>query len=113
MTCKACWTEAVLDLNTNFIQRAALDLNGTYSAVNPSQPVVPPLPSHARKGASCGSVVSTPKEGPEGTQSKTDEIEEEELDRKGQIRVGDLGAMKWVLVIQKIPPLVRIPPIPG
>ncbi|KAJ7584094.1 hypothetical protein C8J56DRAFT_1005201 [Mycena floridula] len=93
----ACWTEAKLELDTSFIQRAALDPNGTYSAVNPPQPVAPPLPAHARKGASRGSVASTPKEDSEGARSKTDEIEEEELDRKARIRVGALGAMKWVL----------------
>jgi hypothetical protein len=86
----------------SFIQRAALDPNGVYTSFNPVAP--PPTltvhPYQSKKGSIKGSQVSTPKRDDAGDQtprSKIDEQEESEQDRVARLRIGALGAMRWLL----------------
>ncbi|KAJ8454647.1 hypothetical protein ONZ45_g19221 [Pleurotus djamor] len=85
-----------------FCQRTVLDPIGTYTYINPPQPLAPSLPTHARiKGPSRpGSGRHTPatrRDDDVVTVRKEEEFEETETDRKGRLRVGALGAIRWVL----------------
>ncbi len=87
---------------TSFIQRAALDPNGVYTSFNPVAPSAPSLMSHShhsKKGSIKESQVPTPRrdDGDETPRSKIDEQEESEQDRTARLRIGALGALKWLL----------------
>jgi len=103
-------------LLTSFIQRAALDPNGVYTSFNPVAPAAPSLMGHShqpKKGSVKGSQAPTPRRddgGDETPRSKIDEQEESEQDRTARLRIGALGALKWLL--GKISsPLVILPNI--
>lgn len=73
---------------TSFIQRAALDPNGVYTSFNPVAPIVPSLTFHQAKKDDGSD--QTPR-------SKVDEHEESEQDREARLRIGALGALRWLL----------------
>lgn len=87
---------------TSFVQRAALDPGGIYLYFSPVAPSVPPPiihPYQSKKGSAKGSLVSTPRrdDGDQTPRSKTDEQEESDQDRNSRLRIGALGAAKWLL----------------
>ena len=88
---------------TSFIQRAALDPNGVHTLFNPVAPPAPPLilhPFQSKKGSLKGSQVPTPRKDDGGDQtprSKIDEQEENKEDRVARLRIGALGALRWLL----------------
>ena len=88
---------------TSFIQRAVLDPNGIYTLFNPVAPPAPSLvvhPFQSKTGSLNGSQVPTPRKDDGGDQtprSKIDEQEENEEDRVARLRIGALGALRWLL----------------
>lgn len=102
------WTAAVsgdlaLDSNlrqslSSFLQRTILDPNGVYMYLNPPAPAVPTAAQKKGSGRAAAPPPPPRREDPEsGTRSKADELEESEQDRKARLRVGAIGAIKWVL----------------
>lgn len=80
-----------------FVYRAAMDPLAIYLDLNP----LPPAPPPPTKGAS-------KKVEPEPTpRLKSEDLEEDEQDRKARIRVGAYGAIRWI--IGKLP-LLSIAP---
>jgi len=93
-------TESLFFSLDTFVQRTALDPSGVYAYLNPVPPPVPsPLPVPSRKGGAKGSTISTPRkdDGDQTPRSKADEQEENEQDRKARLRIGALGAARWVI----------------
>ncbi len=98
------FTDKLRSLVSTFVQRVALDPSGVYGYLNPLPP--PPPPSHAtsnkqrgpNKPTGKGSAVSTPRhdEGDMTPRSKSDEQEESESDRMARMRIGALGATRWL-----------------
>jgi hypothetical protein len=83
-----------------FIQKTALDPSSVYAYLNPAPPPAPPpLPASSKKGSARGSAISTPRkdDGDQTPRSKADEQEENEQDRKARLRIGALGAARWVI----------------
>ncbi|TFK41660.1 hypothetical protein BDQ12DRAFT_678315 [Crucibulum laeve] len=79
----------------SFVQRTALDPSGAYAYLNPAPPVVStPIPKKSGRG-----LPPVQKAEPESTRSKAEEMEESESDRRARLRVGALGAIRWVLSI--------------
>ncbi|KAL0570451.1 hypothetical protein V5O48_011508 [Marasmius crinis-equi] len=84
----------------SFVQRACLDPNGTYMYLNPPAPVAPPPPQSSKKnvGGPAGRLYNSRSETPDGeSRSRADDVEENEQDRVARIRVGALGAIRWLL----------------
>ncbi|KAF8970121.1 hypothetical protein BDZ97DRAFT_1792056 [Flammula alnicola] len=83
-----------------FVERAVLDPSGVYAYLNPLPPPSQPAPmaSHKR-GIGRTSAISTPRkdDGDVTPRSKMDEQEESEQDRKARLRIGALGAIRWIL----------------
>ena len=87
---------------TSLIQRAALDPGGIYLDFNPVTPSAPPPiihPYQSKKGSAKGSQISTPRrdDGDQTPRSKMNEQEESDQDRNSRLRIGALGAAKWLL----------------
>lgn len=108
--------ETSFSLLLNFVRRALFDPQRVYLDLNPVQPASTPsstpgtqTPTRAgiqRSGGRRG--IASPGPPPLATtvdeddvqsraRSKADEDEENEDDRKGRLRVGALGALKWAL----------------
>lgn len=97
------FTGKLQSMVSTFVQRVALDPTGVYEYLNPLPP--PPQQTHAtsnkrgpHKPAGKGSAVSTPHhdEGDTTPRSKLDEQEESEPDRRARMRIGALGAIRWL-----------------
>ncbi|KAG6830417.1 hypothetical protein H0H93_014034, partial [Arthromyces matolae] len=72
----------------SFIQRGILDPSGVHVYLNPPQPIAPVAPG--KKGVR--------KEEPEvSLRSKSEELEESEVDRNARLRIGGLGAIRRIV----------------
>ncbi|THH03871.1 hypothetical protein EW145_g5943 [Phellinidium pouzarii] len=105
---------ASMDLDENsfnlllgFIKRALFDPAGVYAELNPSQrSVAPNIPAHASPRAKSGAKQSsgvTPAADPvaDDSQTRRDDDEENDGDRKARFRVGALGVLSWVIEQRK------------
>ncbi|KAF5380135.1 hypothetical protein D9615_006188 [Tricholomella constricta] len=79
-----------------FIQKTILDPNGVYLYLNPAPPKAPLPPP--KKGSR--------KEDPEAaSRSKSEELEEDDQDRKARLRISGLGAIRRIIgALHKEPP---------
>jgi hypothetical protein len=102
------WTECVSHLSngqtpdqmlthslTNFIRRALFDPLGLYLFLNPLQPSSVDTPP--RKPGSRSPAVPKINTAEQIPRSKGDGEEELVQDRKARLRIGALGALKWIL----------------
>ncbi|KDR72553.1 hypothetical protein GALMADRAFT_752797 [Galerina marginata CBS 339.88] len=82
-----------------FVQRVVLDPGGVYAYLNPSPPPAPASVASMKRGSGKASAVSTPRrdDGDQTPRSKQDEQEESEQDRKARLRIGALGAARWLI----------------
>jgi hypothetical protein len=90
--------EHVLTPLISSTQRAILDPNVLYAFLNPAQPTAAPVPLQ-RKGAG-GAMRGGDRDRDDpslGTRAKAEDIEENEQDKKARLRVGALGALRWIL----------------
>ncbi|KAF9556293.1 hypothetical protein CPC08DRAFT_820566 [Agrocybe pediades] len=97
-TASRSWKELAETLNAMphvdvFVQRVILDPSQVYVHLNP-QPPPPPPPA---PGKNRGKAQPHRKEEEEVSRSKQDEQEESEQDRKARLRIGGLGAARWIL----------------
>ncbi|KAF8634833.1 hypothetical protein AX17_004084 [Amanita inopinata Kibby_2008] len=86
----------ILTSLVSFTQRSALDPLGIHAYLNPAAPVAPP-PSVPKKPGGRTVPAAVRKDSDHGVRSRTDDVEENEQDRKARIRCGAMGAIKWVL----------------
>lgn len=97
-----------LSLNA-FVQRFLLDPSGIYLYLNPLPPP-PQLVSVAFAKKSTGKMSSAPTprkdDGDQTPRSKQDEQEESEQDRRARLRIGALGAARWILGMARSLPLM-------
>ncbi|KAF9477335.1 hypothetical protein BDN70DRAFT_881303 [Pholiota conissans] len=96
-------TDKLQALLNAFIQRTALDPSGVYLYLNPLPPPPPAASNASKKGnvkmpGGKGSSVATPRkdDGDMTPRSKMDEQEESEPDRQARLRIGALGAARWI-----------------
>lgn len=86
--------EALFPRVWDFVQRTLLDPGGVYLYLNPP-PTAAPTPTPSRRGSGRGTPVRRDDE--TLLRPKSEEDEEDELDRKARLRVGAFGATEWVL----------------
>lgn len=82
-----------MPLLLTFVQRAVLDPVGTYADINPTQPISDVAP--ARKGAAKRQPVVQPRK--DETRPNSEEEFETEQERKARLRIGAMGALRWML----------------
>ncbi|TDL24483.1 hypothetical protein BD410DRAFT_785971 [Rickenella mellea] len=88
------------DLLISFLQRALLDPSSLYTNLNPVQPAFIPSPLPGpRKGPARQAATQPSKHADQEApvRSKPDEEDESEEDRRGRLRCGALGGMKWFI----------------
>ncbi|EIW55564.1 ubiquitin-protein ligase RKR1 [Trametes versicolor FP-101664 SS1] len=90
--------EALFPRVWDFVQRTLLDPGGVYLYLNPPATAAP-TPTPSRRGSGRGTPVRRDDEAL--LRPKSEEDEEDELDRKARLRVGAFGATKWVLSGEK------------
>ncbi|KAL5514390.1 hypothetical protein ACEPAG_2478 [Sanghuangporus baumii] len=84
----------------SFVKRSLFDPIALYTDLNPVQPTfIPQFPSHAspRNKAAAKRPPIQPAVDEDSFPRKQDEEEESESDRKGRLRVGALGVLRWIL----------------
>lgn len=86
--------EALFPRVWDFVQRTLLDPGGVYLYLNPPATAAP-TPTPSRRGSGRGTPVRRDDEAL--LRPKSEEDEEDELDRKARLRVGAFGATEWVL----------------
>ncbi|KAL5521576.1 hypothetical protein ACEPAF_2324 [Sanghuangporus sanghuang] len=94
-----------LSLLLPFAKRALFDPIALYMDLNPVQPTfAPQLPAHAspRNKAAAKRPPIQPAVDEDSLPRKQDEEEESESDRKGRLRVGALGVLRWILEKEKV-----------
>ncbi|KAI5116021.1 hypothetical protein M0805_005027, partial [Coniferiporia weirii] len=103
--------ESALSLLLDFIKRALFDPAAVYTDLNPVQPAyVPSLPAHAsprnknatKRPSPLSPTVKSAEDEGQGHMRKPEDDEESEGDRKGRIRVGALGVLRWTLERQNV-----------
>lgn len=97
--------ESSLNLLLAFIKRSLFDPLAVYTDLNPVQPTfVPTLPAHAaRNKGGAKRPVLPPVPDEETLSRRTEEEEESENDRKGRLRGGALGVLRWILGDHYVP----------
>ncbi|KAG7441328.1 uncharacterized protein BT62DRAFT_937246 [Guyanagaster necrorhizus] len=73
-----------------FVHRAAMDPLAVYLDLNPPPPPAPPPPPPTKGASRKVEPESTPR-------FKSEDLKEDEQDRKARIRVGAYGAIRWII----------------
>lgn len=85
----------------DLLSQALLDPDSFYSSVFPPTPLVDSSSQTALNGKRRPPGPPVPPKEEEGTR-RTDVEEENEFDRRARIRIGSLGALKWILREQSL-----------
>ncbi|KDQ60057.1 hypothetical protein JAAARDRAFT_32435 [Jaapia argillacea MUCL 33604] len=88
---------ALLSPLVSFLQKTVLDPEGIYLSVNPPQPVVSPPQTKKGGGKQTPTTQSRRREFEETPREAPGEDEEKIQDRKARLRIGALGAVKWLI----------------
>lgn len=88
-----------------FLQRVMLDPESLYLELNPPPPAPPPpLPIPQRRGQGRQQPPPPVKRDEDGGgRSKGEEMEESETDRRARLRIGGLGALRWLIGVFVLP----------
>jgi E3 ubiquitin-protein ligase listerin len=103
-TDKIILDDRLMSLLLAFIQRTVLDPGGTYSDLNPVPPAVEPKNETGKRQPAS----TQPKKDVGGTISRlnTEDEFETEQERNARLRIGAMGAVRWILsrllVLQRV-----------